>query len=227
MKYLIFLFSFIFISQAFCDEKYDNGKMLYDETCVSCHGEDGKANTNMHLIVKPRDLNKTLLDEEQTYLITKNGARHWGAKADIMPAFKYVYNDEQLRALSYFISKKFNPNLEERIKKICEECKKVPKEKEHKMIKRGKKIYKRNCSWCHGKNGVGDGLATKSPVDSIFPYNLTKTLLTKKQMFLYAKYGGQHWGTHKDDMPSWKKKYDDFTLRSVVRYIDEILIKKN
>jgi len=39
-------------------------------------------------------------------------------------------------------------------------------------------------------------------------------------MFLYAKYGGHYWGTDKNDMPSWSRKYDDFTLKSVVKYID-------
>jgi hypothetical protein len=40
-------------------------------------------------------------------------------------------------------------------------------------------------------------------------------------MFLYSKYGGKFWGTHKDDMPSWKRKYKDFTLKSVIYYIEE------
>ena len=50
------------------------------------------------------------------------------------------------------------------------------------MLKRGEKIYKRNCRWCHGLSGHGDGEATKNPVDSIYPYDLTKTLLTKKTL---------------------------------------------
>ena len=97
----------------------------------------------------------------------------------------------------------------------------------HKMLKRGKKIFNRNCKYCHGDIGKGDGLAAKNPVDSIFPYDLTRTLLTKQQIFLYIKYGGKHWGTDKNDMPSWKKKYDDFTLRSVTKYVDEVLRKNN
>ena len=228
MRYLLIIYSLFSFSQASIDEdKFEYGKEIYEQTCISCHGKDGKANTNMQLIVKPRNLSKTLLNENQTYLITKYGARHWGAKADIMPAFRYVYNEEQLRAVTYYISKQFNPNVEQRIKDICKECEQVPENKKHKMLKRGKKIFKRNCSWCHGIDGKGNGLATKNPTDSIFPYDLTKTLLTKQQIFLYVKYGGQNWGTHKDDMPSWKKKYDDFTIRSVARYIDEELRKKD
>ncbi|MEA3383348.1 MAG: c-type cytochrome [Campylobacterota bacterium] len=206
---------------------YEIGKKIYEETCISCHGIDGKASNDIALVVKPRDLTQTLLDEEQTYYITKDGAHYWGAKADIMPSFKSVYNEKQLRAVAHFISIKFNPNVKERITDICKECEEVPKEKESKMLKRGKKIYNRNCKFCHGDTAKGDGIATKSPVDSIFPYDLTKTLLTKQQMFLYVKYGGKHWGTDKNDMPGWKKKYDDFTLRSVTKYVDEVLRKKD
>ena len=225
------LLVFIFFNILLADEDIDNeffkyGEDIYLETCASCHGLDGKADNDLKFIVKPRDLSKTILNEKQTYLITKDGARYWGAKADIMPAFKHVYNDEQLRSVAYYISKKFNPHLQNRLNEVQKFTEPTPKEKESKMLKRGKKIFKRNCSWCHGTEGYGDGLATKNPVDSIFPYDLTKTLLTDEQMFLYVKYGGQYWGTHKDDMPSWKIKYDDFTLKSVVKYIEEVLRKK-
>ena len=83
------------------------------------------------------------------------------------------------------------------------------------------KIFNRNCKYCHGIKGYGDGVATKNPTDSIFPYNLTKTLLTKQQIFLYIKFGGHFWGTDKDDMPSWKKKYNDFQIHSIAKFIDE------
>ena len=114
------LFSVLFLNLLLfankIDVQYLQGEQLYLQTCVSCHGIDGRADTNLKLIVKPRDLTKTILDEEQIYLITKDGARFWGAKSDIMPAFKYTFEDEQLRAVSYYISKKFNPNNKKRIK---------------------------------------------------------------------------------------------------------------
>lgn len=206
--------------------KFNQGKELYLQTCISCHGVDGKSNTNMQLIVKPRDLSKTLLTEEQMYHIAKDGAHFWGAKADIMPAFKQVFNEKQLKSLTYYISKEFNEDLEKRIKKDYDLSEKEPIAQEKKMKKWGEKIYKRNCQFCHGMNGKGNGEATKNPEYSIFPYDLTKTLLTKKQIFLYIKFGGKHYGTHKDDMPSWKKKYNDFKLHSVAKYVDEVVRNK-
>lgn len=208
-------------------EKFDMGKELYEQTCISCHGIDGKAKTDLKLIVKPRDLSLTLLNENQTYHIIKDGAHFWGAKADIMPAFKYVFNEKQLKSITYYVSQHFNPDVDKRIKEHCNKGEKEPKAQDKKLLKWGKKIFKRNCQFCHGPEGKGDGIATKNPVDSIYPYNLTKTLLTKKQIFLYVKYGGQHFGTDKNDMPSWQKKYNDFKLHGVAKYIDEVIRKKD
>ena len=206
-------------------EKFDMGKDLYEQTCISCHGIDGKAKTDLQLIVKPRDLSLTLLNEEQTYNIIKDGARYWGAKADIMPGFKYVFNEEQLSSIAYYISKHFNPDVDKRIKDLCEQCEKEPKDQDKKLLKWGKKIFTRNCQFCHGSQGKGDGIATKNPVDSIYPYDLSKTLLTKKQIFLYVKYGGKHFGTDKNDMPAWQNKYNDFKLHGIAKYIDEFIRK--
>lgn len=225
--FLLISVSIGLFSNSLDTKMYNDGEKLYNQTCISCHGVDGKAQTDMKLIVKPRDLSKTLLTQEQTYHITKDGARYWGAKADIMPAFKYVFNENQLRSIAHFISYKFNPDLDKKIKKDCDICEKEPVNQDTKMKKWGKKIYNRNCKFCHGAEGKGDGIATKSPVDSIFPYDLSKTLLTKKQIFLYTKFGGKHWGTDKNDMPSWGKKYNDFKLHSVAKYVDEVIRSKN
>ena len=215
----------LFGSQLDTDKFYE-GEQIYRSTCAFCHGVDGKADLNIDLIVRPRSLVDTILTQEQSYKIIKHGARAFGAKSDIMPAFKYVFNEEQLNAVSYYISKNFNPNVKQKIIETFKLSKETPKDKQDKMLEKGKKIYKRNCSWCHGINGHGDGLATKNPINSIFPYDLTKTLLTNKQMFLYVKYGGRYWGTYKDDMPSWKIKYSDYILKSVVKYVDEVIRKK-
>ncbi len=220
MKKLILL-TFSFLSLLALEKDYKVGEALFEQTCISCHGVDGTANENLHFVVMPRALSKSILNEEQNYQIIKKGAHYWGSAADIMPSFKSVFNEHELRSIAYYISKKFNSNAQKRVDQLYSKSDVVSKEKETKMLKRGKKIYKRNCSWCHGLTAKGDGEATRNPEKSIYPYDLRKTLLSNKQMFLYAKYGGQFWGTHKDDMPGWSRKYDDFTLKSVIRYIDE------
>jgi mono/diheme cytochrome c family protein len=223
MKFLL-LFTFV-LAPLFANEQFSMGKEIYEDTCISCHGEDGNADVNVKFVVKPRSLKSSILTEEQSYKIIKDGAHYWGANADIMPAFDSVYDEDQLHAVAYYIKKEFNPAIKEKITKLYAQSDAIPKEKITKMMKRGKKIYKRNCSWCHGTDAKGDGDATRNPEKSIYPYDLSKTLLTDEQMFLYAKFGGKFWGTDKDDMPSWKRKYNDFTLKSVVFYIEETFRK--
>ena len=222
----ILLLAALALSLSASDAKFDLGEKIYTQTCVSCHGVNGKAQVDLQFVVKPRSLQTSILDEEQSYNIIKKGSYYWGSAADIMPSFESVYDDKELRAVSYYISKKFNPNAKKRVVAEYAKSDSIPKEKLSKMHKRGAKIYKRNCSWCHGLTGKGDGEATRNPEKSIFPYDLGKTLLTKEQMFLYAKHGGKFWGTDKDDMPSWSRKYDDYTLKSVVLYIEETFRKK-
>lgn len=229
MKFFIILLisfsSFLFGSDF--DEMYKEGETLYKKTCSSCHGENGWYK-EMKFLVDPRELRKSILTEEQMFKVIRDGAQAWGAKSDIMPSFKTVFSDEKIKSIAYFVSKKINSDIDKKLNDLYSKSEKVAENKKAKMLKRGKKIYNRNCSWCHGKTGAGDGLATTSPVDSIFPYDLTKTPLDSKQLFLYTKFGGKYWGANKDDMPGWEKKYNDYTLKSVAKYIDEVLkVKKN
>jgi len=220
------LLSLLFLlAPLFSNEQFELGQKIYEDTCTSCHGKSGNADVDVVFVVKPRSLKASILTEEQSYKIIKDGAHYWGASADIMPAFGTVYEDKALHAVAYYIKKRFNPNIEEKIDHYYNESETISVEKRSKMMQRGKKIYKRNCSWCHGVDAKGDGDATRNPEKSIYPYNLRKTLLNNKQMFLYAKYGGKFWGTDKDDMPAWKVKYNDFTLKSVIFYIEQTFQK--
>ena len=225
MKKIFSIIIFTVTVYASVDIDIKLGEKLYNETCLACHGVKGASDNGLRLVVNSRKLNRTILTQEQSYEPIKEGAHYWGAYADIMPAFKYVYDEKELRSISHYISKVFNPNIKEKINKLYSQSEIIPENKKSKMIKRGSKIYKRNCRWCHGETGKGDGEATRNPEKSIYPYDLTKTLLNSKQMFLYAKYGGKYWGTHKDDMPSWKKKYNDYDLKSVIEYINKVIKK--
>lgn len=200
--------------------QYKLGEKIYNKTCKSCHFSDGKGNPAISFIVNPRDLQKTILNEEQSYQIIKKGAHYHGAASDIMPSFESVFIEKELRAVAHYITKKFDSKSQSRIDELYLKTDKIETSDLSKMLKRGEKIYKRNCSWCHGITGEGNGEATRNPEMSIFPYNLRKTLLDDKQMFLYIKYGGKYWGTDKEDMPGWSRKYDDFTMKSIVKYIN-------
>ena len=93
----------------------NEGERIYKETCVSCHGVDGNTNPDMQLVVKPRKLTKTILTPEESFKIIKEGAHAWGAHSDIMPAFKYVYSDEQIKSVAEYISTTFNPDRDSKV----------------------------------------------------------------------------------------------------------------
>lgn len=212
------------------DEKYKVGKAIYEETCITCHGIDGNTNPDMQLVVKPRKLTKTILTQEQSMKIISEGAHYWGARADIMPAWKYVYSPQQIEAVALYIHKAFNSNGEQKVKNLIEESSSVAGMDNNKMLLAGEKIFKRNCALCHGVTGNGESeYVEKSKASNIFiyPYNLTRTLLTEDQIFLYAKFGGHYWGTDKSDMPTWKNKYSDVKLKSVAKYAKENIVKIN
>lgn len=222
---------FLIASNLFADIKdksFQNGKAIYESTCISCHGLDGGTNLDIKLVVKPRKLNRTILTKKQSFEIIKEGAHHWGAHADIMPAFKYVYSDEEIDDVALYITKAFNASRDEKVSKLLKESDTISKEDEKKMLQTGEKIFKRNCSMCHGITGDGQSEfveKSKGSKNFIFPYNLTRTLLNENQIFLYAKFGGHFWGTDKTDMPSWKRKYSDFKLKSVAKYVNEKIKK--
>jgi mono/diheme cytochrome c family protein len=205
------------------------GKKIYEETCISCHGVNGETDPQMKLVVRPRQLNKSILNEEQMFKIVKFGAHEYGSHADIMPTFKYVYDDNQIRSVVHYVSETFNKDRESRIKKLLGEATKLTAEQKQNRLKVGKKIFHRKCGMCHGDTGNGESEyveQSKSDENFIYPYNLQKILLNEDQIFLYAKFGGHFWGTAKNDMPSWKKRYNDVKLKSVAHYVHEKINKR-
>jgi len=204
------------------------GEEIYKKACLSCHSQNGSTEKSIELLVKPRKLTKTILNYDQSYLIIREGAHHWGAHSNIMSSFKYLLTDKQIHSVTDYITKKFNTKREERVNKLLAASKKLSDEEMDNRLALGEKVFKKTCSLCHGINGdAKSDYVEKSKEDRefIYPYNLTRTLLDEDQIFLYAKYGGHFWGTYKKDMPSWKKRYNDVALKSVAHYI-QTKIKK-
>ena len=227
MKFLFLLF-FTLITILTADSSYDKGKKIYEDACISCHGVDGQAKTDLKLVVKPRNLTTTLLSQEQSFQIVKEGAFYWGAHSDMMPSFKTVYSDEEITWVTHYIRKAFNPNRKSRIESLLRESTPSKEAQASDSLLVGKKIFEKRCAKCHGILGNGESPfieASSQHKEFIYPYNLTRTLLTQEQIFLYAKYGGYYWGTHKRDMPAWGKKYKDAELKSVAKYVEENIKK--
>ena len=210
------------------DYEYEDGRVIYEKTCATCHGLDGNTNHDMEFVVKPRILKKTIHTQEQSFQIIKEGGYFWGANSDMMPTFKYVYEDDEMQEVAYYITKAFNPKGKERIAKLLKESKPILDSDKVKMFDVGKNIFKKDCTTCHGETGNGKSSYVdklKKENKFIYPYNLRKTLLSEEQIFLYTKFGGKYWGTMEDHMKPWKEKYNDFELKSVAKYVNEEIKK--
>lgn len=228
--FLVLIATLLFSSQEKeYSPEYELGKKLYSDTCAACHGDKGIPNRELKLAVRPRNLNKTILLPEQIHKIIKNGAREYGAHSDIMPAFKYLYDDKTIQAITTYVYKEYANQTKSRINKALKESDSLSKDEQKEMLVIGKKIFDKTCAKCHGETGNADSLYVKgSKLDEnfIYPYNLTKIRLNEDQIFLFAKFGSYFWGSDKSDMPAWNKKYSDKELKSVAKFIQES-IKKN
>ncbi len=223
MKHFYIIISALLLGslQSYASDDLAEGKSIYNATCVSCHGVTGASDTNIQLTIKPRRLKDSILSAEQMAKIISDGSHAHGAHFDIMPAFKYVYEEEQIENVAQYVSQTFNTDRNAKVKKLLSEsdAKKIDAKKAHKI---GKKIFKRNCSLCHGLKGDGNSIyveQSKENKESLFPYDLRKTVLDEDQIFLVLKFGAHYWGADKKDMPSWSRKYDDTKLRSVAHFV--------
>jgi len=211
MRYLlIFWMSSILLLSSEAEE-------LYKKACISCHSDTGETK-----------LDRTILNQKQSFAIIKEGAHFWGAHSDIMPAFKYLLSDKQIYSLAHYVSQTFNKNIEIKTRDLLSQSTPLSTQELQNRMLVGEKIFKKSCALCHGIKGDAVSEYTKNSQGRhafIYPYNLTRTLLREDQIFLFAKYGGKFWGTDKADMPAWGKRYNDIELKSVAHYIQNRIKK--
>lgn len=202
------------------------GERLFNDNCASCHvGRMDVSSTSF--AVNPRNLELSLLSQEQMYNIVKKGTAYYGSKTDYMIGYENIYTDDEIKDIVAYIHKSLNVNYKE-AKKLYEQAAKMPKDKsKEEILEDGRKVYLKRCIHCHGASGKADGVAVKASNGNLFPYDLTKTLLTDEQKFLFTKYGSKHFGASRDDMPAWGGVYSDEAIHSVVEYIKVMVEKSN
>ena len=83
------------------DENIDNGRALYNKNCASCHGQDGKAKTDVAAGVKVKPADLTALHERtdgEIYWVITNGIKKSG-----MPAFKAKAKDDARWQMTLYV----------------------------------------------------------------------------------------------------------------------------
>ena len=185
----------------------NRGSEVYAKNCAVCHGDTGGGDgpgakisspfprnfIKGHIKFRTTPFGKIPTDEDLFNIITE------GTPGTTMPAWKHLPENDRRSLVLYLktLSKKF--------------AKFIKKGKTHKVIvvpdppaftlaslERGKELFIKNCSACHGVKGRSDGPSTKKivnlPTDAIWPRNLSKPWKfrrgdKRKEIFLTLRTG--------------------------------------
>lgn len=195
MKIIFFILIFLFLSflspfSSFAGDA-QRGKEVYERYCWWCHGEKGEGDgpASAFLNPPPRDFTYGLYKWKSTpfeeftpakrdfYSMVSGSFPHGDSGRDsmgasAMPAWKDVLKEREITNVIEYI--KAFAEIKEPEKGPIDLSKKV--KASEKSIERGAKLFKKNCSECHGKAGRGDG--EKRLKDDFgfrtWPRNLTK-----------------------------------------------------
>ena len=169
------------------------GKMIYQMTCIFCHGSQGRGDGPAASYIgpysspRPRDFYRGVFK----FRSTKSGNLPTGFDLirtvrdgipGYMPSFRYL-GREKLRQVVLYITQFYKRKTDRKMKK-----KGIPYEEisiDHSVsftkesIAKGEKVYvKLECNRCHGMEGKGDGPSAKELKDDkglpIIPADLTK-----------------------------------------------------
>ncbi len=185
------------------------GRALYVSYCQLCHGLKGKGDGPLAraMGIKPADLTTAVRSRSDTILTkiitgegkpTISGRDRHNLLSDTMPEWRTVFDSSQGKSLiAYlrFIGYSKYDLMGDPV--------------------RGKKLYLRYCSVCHGEEGTGDGIMTK--LMRIYPMdhaNPNETGRFTNQQLVHGILEGK--GRY---MPAWKGILSQADVEALVSYI--------
>ena len=136
-------------------ENLSLGRTTFYRMCVTCHGMDGKGQTNISqfLTAKPSDF--TISDfrygqtDRELFTLIQSGTDNG------MIGFKETLEEDQIWQLVYYI-RSFGSERSEDVVVEADPVLENPIESSNASVLRGKQLYARFCVKCHGANGKGD-----------------------------------------------------------------------
>ncbi|MDH5785121.1 MAG: c-type cytochrome [Chromatiales bacterium] len=174
------------------------GHELYDTYCFICHGEDGKGKGPLasKMPSKPANLTTSKRSSKELFDIVKGTDKH--NINGVMPEWGRLLSDPQIDSLVAYL--RFLGNTSE-----------VLPGDPH----RGRKIYSRYCSACHGIHGRGDGVMVgvlpMKPADHT-QTGAVATMSNTKLLGIIAEGKGVY-------MPGWAETLTEEEMAAVASYI--------
>lgn len=216
------------------------GKQVYLKKCVFCHAEDGSGKGVSEFYSSPRPRNfvkgqykfrttpfgKIPTDDDLYQMLIR------GMPNTTMPSWKHFPKVDLDSLVLYLktLSKKFDKFKKKGKSHKLIKVKKQPKF-DKKGLNRGKELFAKACSGCHGLAGRGDGESTLRNVDiesdAIRPRNLSKPWTfrrgsTAKDLFLSIRTG-----LSTTAMPRHSKRiYKDKDIWDIVNYVTTLFNSK-
>jgi mono/diheme cytochrome c family protein len=156
---------------AVTEASLEEGRHLYTENCVQCHGPEGKGDGYgaPFLVPSPRDFTSgqfkfrttssgQLPTDEDLFRIIARGADGTG-----MPPWQYMLEDDELWALVDYV-KTFEPRFATAPPRTPMPLPDAPGKS--RSVPQGRDVYaKMQCAKCHGEDGRGVGPSSNEMVD--------------------------------------------------------------
>lgn len=181
-----------------------DGKTVYAEFCVVCHGERGDGNTRLRrgLTTPPRDFTTATTRRELSRERMINSVMH-GRPGTAMLAFDTRLSEEEIAAVVDHIRATFMTGA-------------ATKETRPPKMVLGEQLYVRNCAVCHGDKGNGAMWTQSSlnPSPRDFTASAAREELSRERMITSVTYGRP--GTA---MMSFRKRLSPGEIETVVDYI--------
>lgn len=185
-------------------ETPDQGKALYQRYCATCHGEDGLADTQLGRLLRPRP--RRFADPVEMARLTDDAihrAIREGVPGTAMAGWAGVLTEPQIGdVMDYIRSLRVaaGRNLSER----------------ELSIEVGKRIYDKECAFCHGKHGDADTEAARvlRPPPRKFSDPIEMARVDDGRLYSAIKLGRS--GTA---MAGWGERLSPVEIIDLMRYI--------
>lgn len=218
------------------DQTREEGRVVYFDRCVYCHGEEGDGNGPVadFLDPRPRDFTVGMFKLRTTYsgeLPTDSDLFRVisrGISGTAMPQWELTLSEEERWKVLYFI-KTFTPEFEEEEydpeKQVVSAGAPVPLSKE--SVAKGREVFeKARCFECHGRNGRGDGQKSDTLEDGwgfkVRVRNLTRGWNIKggtEPRDIYYRFST---GVNGTPMPSFQKTLTEEERWHLANYISTV-----